>query len=112
MPKEIPVGHPDSKPSNSKKGQLPPRGIYKMTPREKILKEIETERIRQMNKFSPDQDDLKDADDWCDNINGFSTWALQLIKMKKPEEYRKKIIQVAALAVACLESFDRFFDND
>lgn len=74
-----------------------------------VMNEIATERERQNKKFGgPDADDQRKApQDWCNDIEAYIAWARQMDRMGSPDKYRRRMMQVAALAVAACESFDR-----
>ena len=74
-----------------------------------VIDEVTNERERQNKKFGgPDADDeRKTPEDWCNDIEAYIVWARQMDRMGSPEEYRHRMMQVAALAVAACESFDR-----
>lgn len=74
-----------------------------------IYVEISEERIRQNFKWGgPDCDDArKTQEDWCEDIIAYATWAKQMARCCSPERYRRRMMQIATLAVAACESFDR-----
>lgn len=74
-----------------------------------VLNEVAAERSRQNQKWGgPTADDArKTPEDWCLDIDAYNTWACQMHRMGSPEKYRRRMIQIAALAVAAVESFDR-----
>jgi len=76
---------------------------------QRILTEILSERDRQREKWGGDfEDDIrKDPIDWASDIQAYATWAKQMMRMRSHEKYRKRMMQIAALAVAACESFDR-----
>jgi hypothetical protein len=75
---------------------------------DRILETIRIERKRQDKRWGgPENDDQKTFEDWVEHIAGFATWANELFKMHKRDEAKRKIMQTAALCVACLESLLR-----
>lgn len=76
-----------------------------------VLRDVRIERLRQDQKWGgPDHDDKHGPDDWCRWINAYMTWAKTMAEFDSPEKYRKRMIQVAALAVAAVESHDRLIN--
>lgn len=69
-----------------------------------VLGDVAAERARQVlsgdfyNDYRPDE--------WADFIGSYNEWALQMAHIDDPE-YRRRLVQVAALAVAAVESLDR-----
>lgn len=74
-----------------------------------ILLEIVNERARQDKKWGgPESDDLRKTEqDWIMDISAYTAWALQMSRMGSPDKYRHRMKQIAALATAACESFDR-----
>lgn len=74
-----------------------------------VLAAVIAERARQDGKWGGAQvdDDRKTPADWCLDIEAYNTWACQMHRMGSPDKYRRRMMQVAALAVAACESFDR-----
>lgn len=67
-----------------------------------ILQEILNERGRQDDKWGgPEHDDQHPLADFVDFIEGYAA------KARDGDEPRRRLIQVAALAVAAVESMDR-----
>ncbi len=79
-----------------------------------VYDQIALERKRQDEKWGgPAHDDtVQTTDAWCDDIIAYTTWAKQMARMKSPAEYRHRMMQVAALAVAACESYDRITNNE
>lgn len=75
----------------------------------KVYGEVALERNRQNEKWGgPEQDDSrKNTFDWISDIEAYVAWAKQMHRMGSPEKYRRRMMQVAALAVAACESHDR-----
>ena len=72
-----------------------------------VLYDVMKERARQEEKFSKEHDDSKLPMDWCTDIDAYTTWAHQMQRMGSMDKYRRRLIQVAALAIAACESLDR-----
>lgn len=79
-----------------------------------LVAELEQERQRQIDKgFGPEwDDDSKTLEDWCNDIEAYVVWARQMYRMRSPEKYRRRMKQIAVLAIAACESFDRLYDED
>lgn len=74
--------------------------------RAEIFEEISAERTRQDNIWGgPGHDDTHDISDWVLFIKEHARMADPLTP--QPEESRRRLIEVAALAVAAIESLDR-----
>lgn len=74
--------------------------------RESIYREIDQERAAQDRKYGgPAHDDKNDASQWADAIQDH---AEQATNAADDHTYRRQMIRVAALAVAALESLDRY----
>lgn len=70
-----------------------------------IFDEIVEERWKQNGKWGgADHDDTHNANDWQRYIRSH---AAALTDTQSAREYRKELIQIAALAVAAVESLDR-----
>ena len=77
-------------------------------PRYDLLDEITQERLRQMNKgYTPELDDLKQPYNWHEDITAYSGWARLMFDLHSPDKARRRYIQIAALAMAAIESLDR-----
>ena len=76
---------------------------------QEITLELNAERLRQIAKgFDNEWDDeSKYFADWCNDIEAYVVWARQMYRMRSPEKYRKRMLQIAALAIAACESYDR-----
>lgn len=79
-----------------------------------VMFEVAKERERQNQKFGgPETDDASQGpEDWCRKIKAYGTWAEEMHHMGSPEKYRRRMMQIAALAVAACESFDRKKGSD
>ena len=70
-----------------------------------VLAEVARERHRQDQKWGgPTHDDQHDPSDWLEYIHNKKEKAHGA---ETDAEYRKRMIQIAALAVAAVESLDR-----
>ena len=80
-----------------------------MVIKDSTICELNKERERQIDKgFDNEWDDsFKTPDDWCTDIDAYVTWAKQMARMRSPEKYRRRMVQVATIAIAAIESFDR-----
>ncbi len=75
---------------------------------EGVYREIRNERDRQKSKgFNTSHDDVQAVENFCDDIINYAMWAKQMSKMGSPKKFRRRIMQIGALAVAACESFDR-----
>lgn len=72
-----------------------------------IYDEIKEERFCQDEKWGEEHDDMHATEDWCDFIEAYNVDARQT-----PARYRKRMIQIASLAVAACESFDRKYSGE
>jgi len=73
-----------------------------------ILEEITTERARQDGKWGGAQhDDQHSTTEFVGFIQDYAGWARRMDQMGSPDKARRRLIQVAALAVAAVESIDR-----
>jgi len=70
---------------------------------------VVAERTRQDVKFGGAQADdaRKNEENWCNDIEAYVVWARQMHRMGSPDKYRRRMMQIAALAIAACESFDR-----
>lgn len=77
-----------------------------------VFDEIAKERIRQDQKWGgPQRDDTHAVHAWMRVIKNYASWAEQMIYNRAPEKARKRLIQVAALAMAAVESIDRKYPD-
>lgn len=74
-----------------------------------VFAAVVAERARQDSKWGGAQADdaRKTPMDWCLDIEAYNTWACQMYRMGSPEKYRHRMMQIAALAIAACESYDR-----
>lgn len=79
--------------------------------REVIMHDVLHERVAQDKQWGgQDHDDEHLEDDWCHYIAKQNARALTVAMSSKQEsldEYRSRMVKIAALAIAALESFDR-----
>lgn len=76
---------------------------------ERVLCQLEAERNRQIDKgYTLEKDDeMKNHLTWCSDIEAYCIWARQMGRMGALPKYRHRMMQIAALAIAACESFDR-----
>lgn len=73
-----------------------------------VLHDITAERERQDAKWGgAEHDDQKSPNDFIQHIQDYAGWARVMAGMGSVEKLRKRLIQVAALAVAAVEALDR-----
>ena len=73
-----------------------------------VLQEVADERVRQDEKWGgPEHDDTHTAQEWVQLIEDYAGWARVMAGMGSRDKARRRLIQVAALAVAAAESIDR-----
>ena len=72
-----------------------------------IYKEVATERQRQRRKWSDAHDDRHTTGDFVEYIRNYAGWAWQMWSMGSHAKARRRLIQVAALAIAAVETMDR-----
>lgn len=75
------------------------------------LSDVAAERKRQDEKWGgPEHDDRKSPNDFVQHVQDYAGWARVMAGMGGTEganKYRKRMVQVAALAVAAVEAMDR-----
>lgn len=75
-----------------------------------VLDEVAVERDRQDAKWGgSEHDDCHSTTDFVQFIVDYAGWARQMASMGSHDKARRRLIQVAALAVAAVESIDRKF---
>ncbi len=78
-----------------------------------IYEEIQAERARQDEKWGgTEHDDEEPMMAWTDYITRYASWAGMNALMggiKGRANYRRRMMQVAALAVAACEAYDRLW---
>lgn len=74
-----------------------------------VCQDIMTERMRQFKKWGV-QD--HDEDRWMVILMEEVGEVARAIFDENPDNYREELVQVAAVAVAAIEAFDRKFPND
>ena len=73
-----------------------------------VIAEVAEERGRQDGKWGgPDHDDKYTPAEFVQWIKDYAGWTRQMASMGSTDKARKRLIQVAALAVAAVESIDR-----
>jgi hypothetical protein len=80
-----------------------------MTKTDHVLVEVAGERVRQNEKWGPAHDDAHTPNEWVQLIHDYASWARVMNGMGNIAKERERLIQVAALAVAAVESMDRAF---
>lgn len=70
-----------------------------------VISDIEDERLRQEDQWGVVNDDRNTLNDWLVYVQKFSLKSSRA-QPNSPVQ-RKRLVQVAALAVAAIESFDR-----
>jgi hypothetical protein len=75
-----------------------------------VYDEVMEERERQKGKgYSFAVDDSYSAFDWHEMISDYNGWARRMWAMGSTDKARRRLIQVAALALAAVEAIDRRF---
>lgn len=74
-----------------------------------VCHDVMTERMRQFKKWGV-QD--HDEDRWMVILMEEVGEVARAIFDENPDNYREELVQVAAVAVAAIEAFDRKFPND
>ncbi len=73
-----------------------------------VVSEVVAERVRQDGKWGgPEHDDQHSTADFVQFIEDWAGWARAMAGMNSHDKARRRLIQVAALAVAAVESIDR-----
>lgn len=73
-----------------------------------MIIEIDDERSRQCGKgYDQYHDDEKDTKHFSEVISDYANWARRMSEMGSDDKARRRLIQVAALAIAAVESIDR-----
>lgn len=73
-----------------------------------VLASVSMERQRQDEKWGgAEHDDHHTTAEFVQLIEDYAGWARVMAGMNSPEKARNRLIQVAALAVAAVESLDR-----
>lgn len=72
------------------------------------MNDVVSERQRQDQKWGgPEHDDQKSPNDFVQHIEDYAGWARVMAGMGSFEKYRRRMVQVAALAGAAIEASDR-----
>jgi hypothetical protein len=74
-----------------------------------VLLEVQMERNRQDGKWGAESDDRYNPLDWHEIIADYNGWARRMLCMGSIDKGRRRLIQIAALAVAQVEALDRRF---
>ena len=78
--------------------------------RDAALFAVSKERARQDDKWGgPKHDDQHTTAEYIQWIEDYAGWARMMSQMESHDKARRRLIQVAALAVAAVESIDRKF---
>jgi len=73
-----------------------------------IIVEVANERARQDEKWGgPNHDDKHSTAEFAQWIEDYAGWARMMASMNSPDKARRRLVQIAALAVAAVESIDR-----
>lgn len=73
-----------------------------------LFQAVAAERLRQDEKWGgAEHDDKHSTADFVQLIQDYAGWARTMASMNSPERARRRLIQVAALALAACESIDR-----
>lgn len=73
----------------------------------RVLDEIGQERHRQNMKWGAKHDDRKTMRDFIEHIQDYAGWARQMFGMGSDDKGRRRLVNIAALAVAAIEALDR-----
>ena len=77
-----------------------------------VIVDIINERARQDSKWGGQpSDDKHTPEKWVSLICDYAGWSRVLSGMGNYDKYRKRMVQVAALAVAAVQSLDRHLSN-
>ena len=77
-----------------------------------VIHDLITERNRQDRKWGgPDHDDTHSVAEFVQIITDYAGWARQMASKGSDAKARRRLIQVAALAVAAVETIDRAKDT-
>jgi hypothetical protein len=72
------------------------------------LEAVRLERLRQDEKWGgAEHDDHHTVHEWAQLIQDYAGWARTMAGMNSPDKARRRLIQIAAMAVAAAESMDR-----
>ena len=78
-----------------------------------VIIDVINERKRQDEKWGGSKiDDQRNRPfDWCLIIQDYASLARTMARLDSSEKYRKRMVQIAALAVAAVESHDRLIER-
>jgi len=72
-----------------------------------IYEEVKAERSRQDEKWGGiDHDKQHTPDEWVQLAQDYLSWARVMAGMDSPDKYRRRMVQVASLAIAAIEAHD------
>ena len=78
-----------------------------------VYDEVIAERTRQDEKWGgADHDDQHTGADWAQLIQDYAGWVRVMSGMGSADKARRRLVQVAALAVAAVEAVDRFRSHE
>ncbi len=73
-----------------------------------VIHDLIAERDRQDRKWGgPDHDDMHSVAEFVQFITDYAGWARQMASKGSYAKARRRLIQVAALAIAAVETIDR-----
>lgn len=74
-----------------------------------VLEEVSDERKRQISKGydSIHDDSMKLFIDFISDIENYTAWCKQMYRMGSTDKARRRMVQIAALAVSAVEYIDR-----
>ena len=75
-----------------------------------IYDEIKTERQRQIGKWGADESN-EPFDHWYGVLSDYNGWARRMARMGSLDKYRRRMVQIAAIAVAVVEALDKATDG-
>jgi hypothetical protein len=79
-----------------------------MASRNEILHEVESACERADGKWGgASSDDALTANEWHDLVADYNGWARRMATMGSPDKARKRLVQLAGIAVAAVEAIDR-----
>lgn len=73
------------------------------------LYEVKQERMRQDAKWGQENDNRNTPLDWHETIADYNGWARRMLCMGSIDKGRRRLIQLAAVAIAEVEALDRLF---
>lgn len=83
--------------------------LNNLTPRDSIIEEVIEERKHQDEKWGGSvHDDLHSGSQFINLIKSYVEKAIAAGRYNRKQKMRKRLVQVAALVIAAIESFDRY----